>query len=105
MHDTLELRAWYFPQHQRTAESRRYNTGNSTTVSSIYVDIFSIPMTLQMFFNVVLYAQLVFAVEPAEGAMQPHKGNTMQQFKVCRMNALLTKARLTLCDFGHNMVV
>ncbi|KAG7327644.1 hypothetical protein KOW79_009250 [Hemibagrus wyckioides] len=26
--------------------------------------------------------QLVFAVEPAEGGMPPHKGNTMQQFKV-----------------------
>ncbi|KAF4083439.1 hypothetical protein AMELA_G00141320 [Ameiurus melas] len=26
--------------------------------------------------------QLVFAVEPAEGGMQSHKGNTMQQFKV-----------------------
>lgn len=29
------------------------------------------------------FLQLVFAGDPAEGGVHSHKGNTMQQFKVC----------------------
>lgn len=54
-HDTLEFRAWYFPKHQRTAESRRYNTGHChffvliiffvvvvLNFSDIVIDLFSL---------------------------------------------------------------